>query len=730
MGTFWGRIILARWAERLAVIFLLAACAYGAAAPSLNTLASAWHKTPNARTHAALLAFAQAHRSDQQGALALLALGAGEIDQKQLDQADAHLATAAARLPQLADYTASFRAEADWALRKDAQADALAKSVWDMQPASPVRGRMAIWSAHAYISEGQTDRALQVINEHSADLTDQQREFALAQVYDAMGRTADAIDHYDKVWFNYPLSWEAQNSEAPLEKLRGKAGGAPLAGSLILTRIAKLSAAGEYGRAARELEAYLPGMTGTDRDLASVRLAALAWEQRHYDQARDSLRSLQLPSGDADAERLYYLTAAAAHTEHWDIAQDALSRLEQSYPKSEWRVAALVAAGNRYLYSNQPAGAVPLYKTCFDEFPSDAQAPLCHWKYTWQEYIENRASAKPLFEDYLRRYPNGEKAPGALYFLARIAESAGDEPAARVYFEAIVRNYPNHYYEALARQRLADAAISHAGESAAAASFIASLNIHRQIMKPELQPAPAVQERLARAELLSTAGFDDLAQAELRFAADKQPEVVAVALADLAEKRQAPAQAIRYIKHYAPDYLDLPMEASTQRLWRLAFPLPYWDALERSAHAQGLDPYLFAALVRQESEFDTRVVSGSNAYGLSQVLPPTGRMLSRKLHVGHFRADLLFQPEVNLKIGTYYLRSLVDSLGGRWDAALASYNAGRSRVLDWMKRAQYQDSAEFVESIPITETRNYVESIFRNADIDRRLYAPQPASHS
>lgn len=730
-GICWGRTILGRWADRgIAFLLLLVASTAAARADTLNTLATSWRKTPNGRTHAALLNFAQAHRADQQGALALLALGAGEIDQKQLDQADAHLADAAGRLPQLADYIATFRATAEWGLRKDSQADALAESVWNMQPASPVRGRMAVWAARAYVQEGQPDRALQVINEHSSDLTEVQAEFARAQAYDAMGRAADAIDHYDRVWFNYPLSWEAQNSEAPLERLRGKGAGGPLPGSLILARVSKLAAAGEYKRAARELQAYLPQMSGADRDLASVRLEELAYEDRRFDEAREALRSLQVPGGDADAERLYYLTAAAAHTEHWDVVQDALSRLERWYAKSPWRAQALVAAANRYLYSNQPAPAAPLYKACFDDFPDYAQASICRWGYTWQQYIDSRAAARPLFEDYLRRYPNGEKAPAALYFLGRIAESSGDNSAARAYYETIEHDYPNHYYTTLARRRLDDSAVSGATLSADAQTFVASLNIHPQVAQPELQAAPAVQARLARADMLSAAGFDDLAQMELRFAADKQPEVVAVALADLAVKRQAPAQAIRYIKHYAPDYLDLPMEPSTQRLWRLAFPLPYWDSLERSAQAQGLDPYLFAALVRQESEFDTHVVSGSNAYGLSQVLPPTGRMLSRKLHVGHFRADLLFQPDVNLRIGTYYLRSLVDSLGGRWDAALASYNAGRSRVLDWMKRAQYQDSAEFVESIPITETRNYVESIFRNADIYRRLYAPQPASHS
>ena len=82
----------------------------------------------------------------------------------------------------------------------------------------------------------------------------------------------------------------------------------------------------------------------------------------------------------------------------------------------------------------------------------------------------------------------------------------------------------------------------------------------------------------------------------------------------------------------------------------------------------------------------------------------------------------LFQPATNLKLGAYYLRVLLDQWGGKWEQTLASYNAGKSRVNEWISWNQYQEPAEFVESIPFTETREYVEAVLRNATVYRQLY--------
>ena len=108
--------------------------------------------------------------------------------------------------------------------------------------------------------------------------------------------------------------------------------------------------------------------------------------------------------------------------------------------------------------------------------------------------------------------------------------------------------------------------------------------------------------------------------------------------------------------------------------------------------------------------------------------PATARSLARRAGVKRFSNRSLFQPAINLRLGAYYLRALLDQWGGKWEPALASYNAGKSRVNEWITWNQYQEPAEFVESIPFTETREYVEAVLRNATVYRQLYGSKALS--
>ena len=155
--------------------------------------------------------------------------------------------------------------------------------------------------------------------------------------------------------------------------------------------------------------------------------------------------------------------------------------------------------------------------------------------------------------------------------------------------------------------------------------------------------------------------------------------------------------------------------------------MPYKDPLLSYAFKNEVDPYLLAGLIRQESEFSASVISRANAHGLTQIMPATGRELARRLGIKGYNQRMLFEPAINLQMGSYYLKSLMVSLNGSLAQALASYNAGKGRVTQWLERGEYRDPAEFIESIPFNETRGYVQSVIRNAGIYRRLYGNDAA---
>jgi len=175
-------------------------------------------------------------------------------------------------------------------------------------------------------------------------------------------------------------------------------------------------------------------------------------------------------------------------------------------------------------------------------------------------------------------------------------------------------------------------------------------------------------------------------------------------------------RAMRALKRALPTAATAPIKSVPLAYWRILFPEPYWETIQAEAAKNHLDPYLVASLIRQESEFNPGAVSHANAYGLMQMLPSVGKSMAREEGLGQFQSFHLLDPETNIRLGTRYLRKTLDKFGGVTEYALAAYNAGDSRVEEWQAAGPYQGIDEFVESIPFTETREYVEAILRNKE--------------
>jgi soluble lytic murein transglycosylase len=184
-------------------------------------------------------------------------------------------------------------------------------------------------------------------------------------------------------------------------------------------------------------------------------------------------------------------------------------------------------------------------------------------------------------------------------------------------------------------------------------------------------------------------------------------------------------EAIITVRRSFPFHVAATGDLLPKEIWEVLYPLKYWDSIERYSQDHDVDPYIIAALIRQESTFDPRVRSRAGARGLMQIMPYTGRNLARQ-HSRRYRTQDLYDPEINIRYGTHYLKEVLDRFGGRLDYALASYNAGPHRVRAWTGMNLTLDSEEFIEEIPFTETRNYVKLVLRNEMLYRRLYRRSP----
>ncbi|HXA68088.1 MAG TPA: transglycosylase SLT domain-containing protein [Bryobacteraceae bacterium] len=718
MSNYLAPIIPVLYSSRLRLAALACLCAASMSAQSLETLGANYRKTPTPRTRAALLRYANAHPNDKNGALALLALGATEIDERQFGDALQHLTAAAKRLPTLADYTAFLSAASQAELRQFSDTEKTLAPVWQATPASPFVAKAVTLQVNSYLQDSKPTSALELIQRHLTDFTVPQAELLLARSYEADGNREAAAAHYQKIYIDYPLSNEASDAQSALTQYP-----APDTQAL-LARAFKLVDGGDYDRARKELTVLLPVLSGANLELARVRIGAARHLAREDKQAYEYLSSFQASTPEAEAERLYNLMECARRLDHIDEMRSILEKLSESYPQSIWRFNALLSAANYYTAHSQSDAAESVYHTCYEAFPNEPRSAQCQWRIAWTQYLRDSSGAASLLQEHLRRYPDSDRVSTALYFLGRIAESKADLGTARVYYEKIDKAFPNYYYAMLARERLALQAISGATPAADALQFLSGLQLTPRHTSESFVATATTTDRIERSHLLASAGLDDLAENELRFGAktDGQPQILAVELAELANRRDAPDQAIRYIKHYASGYLSLSLDNAPDKFWRLAFPLPYRHSLEEYSRQQSLDPFLVAALIRQESEFNTKAVSPANARGLTQVLPSTARQLSRQLKIPRYSTKMLFTPDMNLKIGTFYLKALSNQLQGKWEETLASYNAGKSRVNSWTSSANYHEPAEFVESIPFSETRVYVQSVLRNAEVYRRLY--------
>jgi soluble lytic murein transglycosylase len=689
-----------------------------AASTTLRPMAQQLLQDRTPAAYAGVEAYARRHAKEDAGALAWLVIGYARTLDHEYAKAIDPLNRAKAGASELGDYVAYYLGDAYLKTGHNAEALAAIADFGKNFPDSLLIRDAHLVYATVLLEEGRSQEAASLLEKDRAPVRSD-LELSIGRAYEASGEKQRAIDAFRNVYFNLPNSFEADAAGAELHKL-----GVSGSSAEQRTRADLLFKTRHYNEAAsayRELLNETAPATRTELQLALA--TALEKSGRSHD-ARQLLNSLGALQGDAEAERLYLLSETARSTSDENAVIETVNRLRQFGPTSPWLEQALLSAGNMYLLKRDYDHAIDCFRELQQRFPAGARASYAHWKAAWLNFRQGRTEdARKGFENQIALYPDSAEVPAALYWRGRLAEEENNPGMARAFYQKLGDRFHNYYYAEFGRLRMKNLHGDDLGKDA----------VHYTLLDhvAPLPSAPRIAEaeppddnlRVARARLLSNGALADMAVRELQAAASQEggswapPE-----MARVYQDGGRYDRGIEIMKRSMPNYFAIDMADLPRPYWEALFPRAYWSDLRKFSLANGLDPFLVASLIRQESEFNAGALSRANAVGLMQLLPKTGKTVARQVRLKGYNSPQLFTPAVNLELGTRYFKDMVDKYNGQFEYALAAYNAGSDRVSDWLGEGHYRDPQEFVESIPFTETREYVQAILRNATVYRKLY--------
>jgi soluble lytic murein transglycosylase len=239
------------------------------------------------------------------------------------------------------------------------------------------------------------------------------------------------------------------------------------------------------------------------------------------------------------------------------------------------------------------------------------------------------------------------------------------------------------------------------------------------------------EPRFATARELLAIGLERAAAREMKVLASKYAGNAGVQflLADVYVRGGEPFKANGVLQRQFRQFIRHGGENIPQRFWQILYPLAYWETIRAEAERRGLDPYLVASIIRQESGFEPSTVSSAGAVGLMQIMPAEASRIAENGGLGAIARDDLFDPETNIAVGAAEYAQKLALMNGNHTLAIASYNAGESAVSRWLARTSMEDPDRFIEAIPYAETRLYVKTVTRNRSEYRRIYESPSEAH-
>ncbi|NLH50372.1 MAG: transglycosylase SLT domain-containing protein [Myxococcales bacterium] len=625
----------------------------------------------------------------------------------------------------------------------------------EQMPYSRYRPAYLLDLARDRLDDDQPAEAAARLKQYLHDYPDRepaQARYLLGEALQGQGKNQEAADAYAEAawWYTGEYSAQAQNKLVLLARA-GVAVSTPSAASY-WARIRENLARKLYWTAQVYAGRYADLFPGSPLAFrAKLTVVDCLVAQRKTNEAKETLRDLNNEAA-GDEQKL----AVAVRLKRYDdkATDDAKRDFYQRIARAKTGTASLDAQLALYQLEwngRDYAAAARWADAAFDEHAGDVFLPEdLLWQAAFAHYL---AGEYPAAADRLRRwlaaYPLHSDSDRAQYWLGRSYEKLGNREDAKKIHRQCFDRWQGTYYGLAAEARLLELGVP--GKELPVIPFAdvkaGSGNAKPVLLRPEWQQQNgggtvadestrrAIDDYIASAppkfaaifsqvrELLAMNETDE-AEARLDFIRDEiyqtaeGPYFLSVAYALVEDNLSATRAAYRALEQVRDGRLADPQGLVSYRV----FPLLYEDLIKQTAKKHGLDPYLVYGMIKQESAFQIQATSGVGARGLLQVMPGTGKYIARKRGLRGFHPKHLYQPEVSLDYGCWFMADLMQKSGGDLPAALAGYNAGWGRPKQWWPLHDGRDYDELIELIPFEETRNYVKGITKNYEMYARLY--------
>lgn len=608
------------------------------------------------------------------------------IERNNLNLANVYLERIGNKLPELQDNILYYKSLYLRESGNNGRAKRFLKKIIKNYPSSSVKEKAYRELAEIYVEEKSFDLAetiyLKLINEAVSNWTRAKHIKSLGELYELTNNTNKAFITYKDIWANYP---NVSFANYIFEFARKN--------NLVFVpdKNDYLSRANFFYQRSLWQDALSELEKSSQTEDVLTKTGICYYKLGQYRKAIDFLSKLK------SAESLYWIANSTKRIGYEFEAAKMLSSIHKIHPRSEFASLSLFEAARIYELENRSSSAIKLYNELVTKYPSSEKGIEGAWNLGWLYYKKkNYPDALRVFSS--SSFPNDSfDADSFKYWKAKTFEKLGRKADANLIFKQLAESKEITYHSFLSRLKTGFQVAQPVGNSINFSNAFPDILLKNKV------------------ETLLQLGIYELVLNEISFLENIS--------STLDEDLYIASIYYRMGNYYSS--IKSANENYSHRTSYLSYPKGFSTYVDLYSQKYNLDKLLVYSLIREESRFNERAVSSSNARGLMQLIPVTANETASKVGVYNFNLNKLFIPETNIELGCYYLRFVLDRFSENIPIALAGYNAGPTRAADWYEAMGSLPFDEFIEEIPFRETEFYVKRIIRSYGAYQAIYGKE-----